>query len=413
MAKFVTIVLFLIVIAVTAYIYLNFESVNFISDEPVPLSPNPSNRVVAGSRYSNNVDIDNKFWFSEDSTRSVSEMQWTQGTEGYKDAAIQTLLDLNKVYEETPPVGETASLTVDYGNTLEEYPPVPTQAWVRQNLLKVMKFLNLSLSENTNWWRADYITLLKSYYSPTADVIYTGIPKSGCTNWKFTLLKMEDMYPDDKPSPKVHYIINKLNLANSVYKYNRKTLNTKYSFTVLRNPWTRMASGYNDKFSSSRSEKWQKGKVALQILRKYRDRNISIDDVLRGGERPTFLEFLHHIALDDFPDINPHFRPQYTMLDLSTISYDFVGTLEHAKEQAKEIFTHLKGISDNDISVPGPYDSSSDPRTERSTLFAKEQLKIVPKKLLDVLYKKYEPDFMLYNYSNYTDPLFPFPLYYS
>ena len=414
MAKFVTIVLFLAVIGITGYIYLNFESVNFISEEPVSVSTNTGNRFIPGSRNSNNGDTTTNFWFTEGSTESLSGAAWTQGTAGYDDETLQTLKDLNDAYAKSAYSKEQiAYQTAHHVPSVEDYPSVPDQKWVQENVLSVLRSLRLPNPRKSNWLRAKPLTLLKSYYSPKADILYTGIPKSGCTNWKFTLLKIEGMFYDDVPNPKVHYIINRLNMANTVYrrKYNRNSLSSKYTYTVIRNPWTRMASGYNDKFSSSRAVKWQKGKVALQILRKYRDKNITIKHVLEEGFRPTFLEFLYHLAYDSPNDINAHFRPQYQMLDLSNVLFNFIGSLEHAKEQSKEIFTHFKEVPD--ISVPGPYDSSSDPRTERSTLFARDQFKNVPQQLLDLLYKKYKPDFMIYNYSNFTDPLFPFPIYHN
>ena len=414
MAKFVTIVLFLAVIGITGYIYLNFESVNFISEEPVSVSTNTGNRFIPGSRNSNNGDTTTNFWFTEGSTESLSGAAWTQGTAGYDDETLQTLKDLNDAYAKSAYSKEQiAYQTAHHVPSVQDYPSVPDQKWVQENVLSVLRSLRLPNPRKSNWLRAKPLTLLKSYYSPKADILYTGIPKSGCTNWKFTLLKIEGMFYDDVPNPKVHYIINRLNMANTVYrrKYNRNSLSSKYTYTVIRNPWTRMASGYNDKFSSSRAVKWQKGKVALQILRKYRDKNITIKDVLEEGFRPTFLEFLYHLAYDSPNDINAHFRPQYQMLDLSNVLFNFIGSLEHAKEQSKEIFTHFKEVPD--ISVPGPYDSSSDPRTERSTLFARDQFKKVPQQLLDLLYKKYKPDFMIYNYSNFTDPLFPFPIYHN
>ena len=414
MAKFVTIVLFLAVIGITGYIYLNFESVNFISEEPVSVSTNTGNRFIPGSRNSKNSDTTTNFWFTEGSTESLSGAAWTQGTAGYDDETLKTLKDLNDAYAKSAYSKEQiAYQSAHHVPSVEDFPSVPDQKWVQENVLSVLRSLRLPNPRKSNWFRAKPLTLLKSYYSPKADILYTGIPKSGCTNWKFTLLKIEGMFYDDVPNPKVHYIINRLNMANTVYRrrYNRNSLSSKYTYTVIRNPWTRMASGYNDKFSSSRAVKWQKGKVALQILRKYRDKNITIKDVLEEGFRPTFLEFLYHLAYDSPNDINAHFRPQYQMLDLSNVLFNFIGSLEHAKEQSKEIFTHFKEVPD--ISVPGPYDSSSDPRTERSTLFARDQFKNVPQQLLDLLYKKYKPDFMIYNYSNFTDPLFPFPIYHN
>ena len=353
-----------------------------------------SNRVISEKTYSSNarhsitVGVDVK---KDDLFFSVPPSEWDN--ESIKSSSKQFH---ERVYNEV------------------EYPPLPPQEWVQKNVENTLLFLNSPNPIKTNWLYSRQITLLKTYYSPKTDAIYTGIPKAGCTNWKFTLLKLEGRFAKNKPSPMVHYAINHLSLAQKIYSYNRNFLNSKYTFTVIRNPWTRMVSGYNDKFGKGRIlKKWQKGRVALQILQKHRSPKLSIADVEFGNVAPTFMEFIEHLAYDPIIEINAHFRPQYAMLSLSTVVFDFIGALEYAKEQSRVIFDHFKTTSIGNVSIPGPYDSSTDPRNERSSVLAAEWLKEVPPSLIEKLYNKFKPDFMIYNYSNFSDSLFPFPLYNS
>ena len=421
MVRFLPVLAFILVLGMTTYIYLNFESVNFIQPSPlhVTTGSSPNNRLVPGD-YRSIESYGWRFWgTTPENAVPTAATAWhrnsmyTEQLPPYDPGEINYVSSFVDVDRESEL--ETKEEVLPDDQTLTDLPlsPLPPpQEWVNDNVKKVLSELKLALPPKTRWAMADFITLLKSYYSPTTDVIYAGIPKSGCTNWKFTILQIENMLKAQAtPGPKVHYVINKLNLANSLNKFSHKSLNGKYSFTVIRNPWSRMVSGYNDKFASSRSGKWQGGRVALFILQKYRDRRITIQDIKVRGMRPTFHEFLKHLVHDSFHVINAHFRPQYSLLSLHQVEYNFIGALEHAEVQSASIFAHFMTTRAADIEVPGPYDSSKDPRTERSTLFAKEWLPKVPQLLLDKLYKRYKPDFMLYNYSNYTDPMFPFPVY--
>jgi len=288
-------------------------------------------------------------------------------------------------------------------------PQPPPQSWVRNNVLKALIVLNFENPVSTHWEKVSHLTCLKSYYSQTAGIIYTGIPKSGCTNWKYTILKHEPKYSGmiKSPTPKVHYIINHINLAGM---FRRERLNNKFSFTVIRNPWTRLVSGYRDKLNSTARVTWKHGKVTLYILNNYRDRKITLNQIKDEGLYPTFLEFLRYLVDEQIPKVNDHFKPQYYMLGLEDVKYDFIGALEHAELQSNEILQYFKTWKDRDMSVPGPYDNTRDPRKERSTLLAKSWFADVPQYLIDALYKKYEPDFLIYNYSNFTHELFPFPL---
>ena len=289
----------------------------------------------------------------------------------------------------------------------------PSQSWIQLKVADVCNHLGFDPPMQKNWEDVPKLVQLKTYYSPGGNIIYSGIPKSGCTNWKFTILKLENMFKADKPDPRVHYIISKLSLAK--FSYGLETLNQKYTFTVIRNPWTRMVSGYNDKFGTKRGQKWRGGFEALKILNRFRDPFITIEDVKNRNMTPTFIEFLNFLAFSSTSEINVHFLPQYLILPLRYIKFDYISVLEYGKQQSNDILSHFKSYTPNSkISLPGPYDSSLDPKAEKSAILAKEWLtKLDNKTLIEALYRQYKPDFMLCNYSNFTDTSFPLPLYFD
>ena len=297
---------------------------------------------------------------------------------------------------------------------LPPQPSPPSQTSIKNNIHLTLQYLHFHPPSANHWEHVSTTTSLMSYYAPSPDVIYTGVPKAGCTNLKYTILKQEPLYSSmiDRPGPKVHYLMNFLaigyqNRERSKWLY----LNSKFSFTVIRNPWTRMVSGYVDKIQSR--VMWQNGEASLNILNVYR-RKVGegfyrLED-LQEGVKPTFLEFLQYLADLEVREMNDHFKPQYKMLGLLHVKYDYVGALEHAEIQSKEIMKHFRLSPAKGVPISGPYDSTHDPRLESSTLLAKKWFSSVPQDLVDKLYNKYKPDFMIYNYSNFTHPLFPFPL---
>ena len=317
-------------------------------------------------------------------------------------------------------------LSVD---VMQPKPAPPTQARIQNDILKTLQHLDITAPSETHWEKVSNATIKKTYYARKPHIVYTGIPKAGCTNWKYTILNIELPFPRfprfqhthrvPKPrGPIVHEMMQVLGLA---YKFpkpaGRMHLNQKFSFTVIRNPWTRMVSGYTDKLQSRMIvSHW--GNLTLGILNKYRrkkgERLYLLRDLTKVGGlslRVTFLEFLKYLADIAIEEVDDHFKPQYKMLGLANVKYDYMGALEHAQIQSKEILKHFKLPGAKSITVlRGSYDSESDPRLESSTLLAKEWFSTVPQGLIDRLYNKYKPDFMIYNYSNFTHDLFPFPL---
>ena len=59
------------------------------------------------------------------------------------------------------------------------------------------------------------------------------------------------------------------------------------------------------------------------------------------------------------------------------------------------------------------YDHTSDPRKQGSALRAREWLSQADPVTIDKLYKIFKADFALMNYSNFSDPDFPLPIFYE
>ena len=104
-----------------------------------------------------------------------------------------------------------------------------------------------------------------------------------------------------------------------------------------------------------------------------------------------------------------HFTHQWKFISPNLIRYNHVIPLELAGQMAGPLFTEL-GISPDVLG--GAYDESTDPRMESSVVKARELLGALPTELVEGFYRIYKIDFMLLNYSNFTDPAFPLPIGY-
>ena len=88
--------------------------------------------------------------------------------------------------------------------------------------------------------------------------------------------------------------------------------------------------------------------------------------------------------------------------------FDLIVPLEHSTRLSQEVWSRINAT---DTPLLGSYDKSSDPRFQKSTLFAKQWLKDLGSEVTDKLYEFYKADFALLNYSNFTHPDFPLPLH--
>ena len=281
----------------------------------------------------------------------------------------------------------------------------PSQEWIQKQFQKALSDLGLEYSPDSLWSSCGP----KTYYFQKINTIFTGIPKTGCTHWIESLLRAEgDLTRELAPSQmkKVHGgMSNRHRMRSMKRTYNDTTFRNAFSFTVLRNPWTRMVSGYRDKLSDEDSAGADKRSIGVQIVQLMR--HVSASVVKEEKLYPTFAEYAAWLVKYK-GSVNVHFSPQIKATCLPRVKYDMVIPLEYTGPMGGEV---LRKINASKTSVLGSYDKSSDPRLQSSALYAKKWLSALEPDLVEQLYSVFKTDFELLNYSNFSHPDFPLPLY--
>ena len=241
--------------------------------------------------------------------------------------------------------------------------------------------------------------------------MFTGIPKTGCTNWKILLLELEGALDSgwrkrlEKNPPLVHTGISHPYRLPQYWKWEGRydeRIKRATSLVVLRNPWVRAVSAFLQKLSGEKDQRGLEHKTDLPGLQK------NIVNSLRGGwkegDHPTFEEFIRY-SIQENGISNIHFKPQIQYLDINTVRYNLVIPLEHIDKIAPQIFQSLS----LEGSLMPSYDSRSDARNQSSATETRELFSSLDDDLVEKFYEIYKYDFQLLNYSNFTDPDFPFP----
>lgn len=159
---------------------------------------------------------------------------------------------------------------------------------------------------------------------PSLGIRYTYIPKNGCSSFKLTLGRAEGwLAPGDDP----HSISIRHRLEGKVL-----TRNAKIRFVVLRDPLSRLASAFLDRFSKEQDE--ATSRLVAQGL-------------LRPGERladVTFERFAGFISRQRHEEMDPHWRRQADFVRGEYTHYVDFGTLgrglELLREHGLEIHQH-------------------------------------------------------------------------
>ena len=178
---------------------------------------------------------------------------------------------------------------------------------------------------------------------------------------------------------------------------------------AFRNPWVRAVSGYRQKLSNEKTQGNTLPKIQMEILNS--ERNIpkrALRPKLRALEvTPTFEEYVRFTLKEEENVLiaDPHFKPQYTFLNPDKVRYDYIIAMEFVQQMSTEFFEKV-GLK---TSLPGSYDKQSDPRLQTSVVKARELFSSLDQNLVDKFYEVYKWDFMLLDYSNFSDPHFPFP----
>lgn len=148
-----------------------------------------------------------------------------------------------------------------------------------------------------------------------------------------------------------------------------------FKFCFVRNPYTRLLSGYLDKIRGNRPPK-------LSILQTLGLNTGNIDQDV------SFDQFIHAIGKQSLRDMNPHWRPQYHQTLQEAIDYDFVGRYENFTADFQYVFSSLNPDS--------LYDAVAE--TRHRTDANGQVLNYYTDELLAKVYQIYEIDFTHFDY---------------
>jgi len=174
-----------------------------------------------------------------------------------------------------------------------------------------------------------------------------------------------------------------------------------YYVGFIRNPFTRLISGFRDK-----------------VLRRNRYKKDLIADI--GHDNPTdqekfysFVKLIHKGKIK-----NLHFTQQYEKMKICSFPYDLLGQVETTDEQIP-IMQSNTGLSD--VEFPGSrsqtgQDSQSTQDTVNSRTASHRATQDVtasffadmPPDILEMFYELYKMDFALTGYTKLGDPNFPY-----
>ncbi|XP_012531026.1 carbohydrate sulfotransferase 9 isoform X2 [Monomorium pharaonis] len=173
---------------------------------------------------------------------------------------------------------------------------------------------------------------------------------------------------------------------NKIYE---KVLRTK-KFLIVRHPLERLLSAYRDKLEHMQNREYYYKRFGRRIAIKYRDQ---ADNATRL--EPTFTEFLRFIVGERYFD--EHWAPYDRTCEPCTLHYDYILKFE-TLDRDQNFF-----IQDANLSgylYERNYPQNINPLGATTRKILNEYIKGIPQTLLNKVYKIYENDYKLFNYTS-------------
>lgn len=252
-------------------------------------------------------------------------------------------------------------------------------------LLKYARSRHSNLQSNSKHQFASKHAL-KVYRS---NAIYSFIPKVACSSLRFSLAICNGCLADEADFQWIHS-------NNETFRATLEDLAcASYSFVVLRDPFSRLASCYLDKIVG-------KSPAAWQFVRSVKLRDPELD-------RVTFESFVEGLQSDHVLSADQHWRPQADFLVYET--YDDYFSLERFEDAARTIqeraglaVRDARGLTAHGIAnfelLPENTQFSAVPVSEIVRLMNKGQCphprSLYTPRLVEIVRARYAEDFRLY-----------------
>ncbi|MCB1754086.1 MAG: sulfotransferase family 2 domain-containing protein [Gammaproteobacteria bacterium] len=159
-----------------------------------------------------------------------------------------------------------------------------------------------------------------------------------------------------------------------------------YRFCFVRNPFTRLASGYMSKISRNLPAKRQ----ILSIIK-----GVSAKEIEDLSEFVSFEEFVEVLASQSEYHMNPHWRPQYSQLFFEHINYHFIGKFERLSEDLSLVSQRFQDNAGIELTLP-----KAKNKTNSSSMLDSLYTPAIVKKVISIYEKDFEQFEYSYNFEN-------------
>ena len=212
--------------------------------------------------------------------------------------------------------------------------------------------------------------------------IYFGIPKTGCSTIRRTLQLIElkgdtNLLPDvihDRTTSPLTGLFSHLKSPEELLNSNNY-----FTFTFVRNPFSRLLSAYLDKFMLNN---WEKKRIMIELQ-------------IEPNSDFSFMDFLNVIKKTNVIDQDIHWMPQNCLLPKNVKSIDYIGKFESFDKDWNEILTTLNNRA---FSSTKDHIKSQD-ITWHKTNSDRVLSKYYNKESTELVKELYIEDFKAFNYS--------------
>jgi predicted O-methyltransferase YrrM len=178
-----------------------------------------------------------------------------------------------------------------------------------------------------------------TYYSARGNYLYRAIPKCACSTVKNALIELEGLPLDPNPTRRHNKKFNKFPGTEALSAAEEEALfagrTRDFKFTMVRDPYARLASAYSDKIGGHYNGK--RGTIWVdQIKQSAAAQGITL------SEKITFEEFVRVVAGQTRHEMDVHWRQQYHIARFDLIKFDFVGCTETAALDLTYILERIK-----------------------------------------------------------------------
>lgn len=240
------------------------------------------------------------------------------------------------------------------------------------------------------------------YVEDKYKVLYCEVPKSGCSNWKRTLIVLsgKESNPDNLKHEQVHYggYLKTLNRFNQKEIMHR--LQTYKKFMFVREPLDRVVSAYRDKFENPND--YYHNLFGKPIISRYRPTPSA--EALKTGNGVTFKEFVQYLLDGHRPvGMDIHWEQMNKLCHPCLIDYDLIGKFENMEEESTFLLRMIR--APDSLKLPRFKDRNpKDVRTSKG--ITERYFSQVSFMERQSVYDFYYMDYLMFNYSKPFNDLY-------